>query len=346
MSDTLSQPEAAVTGSVAVHRNRAEWFAFMDKTSADEGYFLTVGDRHWAFFHDDGPVLLVTFEQIDTVRERANALTYGHDIARENGWSHLCLISEGETWYRDPAVYAYIDRLVDEAFFEDFDKVVFYGAGSAGYAACAFSVAAPGATVLAISPRATLSPAVTGWDKRHLSKRKLDFTSRYGYGPDMTEGAARVHIIHDPKNPPDAMHAALFRAPWVRSYGTPFLGEGIEASMILLSLLPALIKAAADETLDAGRFAKLWRSRRSFGPYLRAVLRENESRPRRALGVCRSVVARLGAPRFRRRMLDLEAMLGLAPVPAQGGAAPAALPAEGGVAAGPATGAAGHTTGL
>lgn len=316
MSDTLSPPAAEAAGQAPVHRDRNEWFAFMDETSADEGYFLTVGDRHWAFFHDDGPVLLVTFEQIDTVRERITALPYGHDVARLNGWSHLCLISEGETWYRDPAVYAYIDRLVDEAFFEDFDKVVFYGAGPAGYAACAFSVAAPGSAVVAISPRATLSASLAGWDKRHLAKRKLDFTSRYGYAPDMTEGAARVHILHDPHNAPDAMHAALFRGSWVRHYATPFLGETIEASMLLLSILPVLLKEAADDTLDAARFARLWRARRSFGPYLRAILRENDSRPRRALGICRSVVARLGAPRFRRRMLDLEAALGLAPPPA------------------------------
>ncbi len=314
MADTISPPEAPATAT-PVHRNRDEWFAFMDETSADEGYFLTVGDRHWAFFHDDGPVLLVTFEQIDTVRERANALTYGHDVARENGWSHLCLISEGETWYRDPAVYAYLDRLVDEAFFEDFDKVVFYGAGSAGYAACAFSVAAPGATVLAISPRATLAPEVAGWDTRHKAQRKLDFSSRYGYAPDMTEGAARVHIIHDPRQPEDAMHTALFRAPWVQRYATPYLGETVEASLVTLALLPALIRAAAEDRLTLASFATMWRNRRSFGPYLRMLLRANETRPRRALGICRSVTQRLGAPRFRRRMLDLEAQLGLSPTP-------------------------------
>ncbi len=321
MADTLTPSEALATGTAPVHRNRTEWFAFMDETSADEGSFLTVGDRHWAFFHDDGPVLLVTFEQIDTVRERSNALPYGHDVARQSGWSHLCLISEGETWYRDPAVYAYLDRLVDEAFFDDFDKVVFYGAGSAGYAACAFCVAAPGARVLALSPRATLDPRIAGWDTRHKPMRKLDFSARYGYAPDMTEGAARVHIIHDPKHPLDAMHAALFRAPWVSTYATPYLGETVEASLTLLALLPDMIRAVADDTLDAAVFARLWRARRGFGPYLRALMRENDTHPRRALGICRSVVRRLGAPRFRKRMHELESQLGIAsasePVAAQ-----------------------------
>ncbi len=313
MSDTLTPPEAAPTGKAPVHRNRTEWFAFMDETSSEEGYFLNVGDRHWAFFHDDGPTLLVTFEQIDTVRERATALPYGHQVASARGWSHLCLISEGETWYRDPAVYAYIDRLVDEAFFEDFDKVVFYGAGAAGYAACAFCVAAPGSTVLAISPRATLDASVAGWDQRHKRMRKLDFTSRYGYAPDMTEGAGAVHVIHDPRCPEDAMHAALFRAPWVKTYAAPFLAEGIETAFLLMQLLPAMIGAAAEGKLDAANYATWWRGRRNFGPYLRGILRANETRPRRALGICRSVTTRLGAPRFRKRMAEFEAKLGLPP---------------------------------
>jgi hypothetical protein len=49
-------------------------------------------------------------------------------------------------------------------FFDDFDQVVFYGAGQCGYAAAAFSVATPGATVVAIQPQATLDPRVTEWD--------------------------------------------------------------------------------------------------------------------------------------------------------------------------------------
>ena len=115
----------------------------------------------------------------------------GAEHRAAGGWSHLCLIAEGDTWFRDPAVYAYFDRLVDDAFFEDFDHVLFYGAGMAGYAACAYSVAAPGAQVLALNPRATLDPAAGRWDDRDRAARRLDFTSRYGYAPDMLEGAAQ-----------------------------------------------------------------------------------------------------------------------------------------------------------
>jgi hypothetical protein len=43
---------------------------------------------------------------------------------------------------------------VDDGFFDEFEQVIFYGSGSSGYAAAAFSVAAPGATVIAVQPQA------------------------------------------------------------------------------------------------------------------------------------------------------------------------------------------------
>ena len=66
-------------------------------------------------------------------------------MVREHRWSHMALISDSDTWFRDPAVYGWFDRLVDEGFFDEFDRVLFYGAGPCGYAAAAFSVSAPGA---------------------------------------------------------------------------------------------------------------------------------------------------------------------------------------------------------
>ena len=75
--------------------------------------------------------------------------------------------------------------MVDYGFFDELDQVVFYGSGPCGYAAAAFSVAAPGATVVAVQPQAKLDPRVTVWDSRHRKMRRADFTSRYGYAPDV-----------------------------------------------------------------------------------------------------------------------------------------------------------------
>ena len=309
MSDTdapiQTRPDPAALAAAAV--DRASWIAALEAMTAEEGYVEPLGPDHYAFFSDAGTTLLVSFETIAGARARPGQMPLGQPLAQAQGWSHLSLLAEGETWFRDPAVYAFFDRLVDDAFFEDFDRVLFYGAEMGAYAACAFAVTAPGAQVLAISPRATLDPAQAGWDKRHRAARRLDFTSRYGYAPDMTEGAGQVLVIHDPTVSEEAMHAALFRAPWVTMLKAPLMGGRIEWALSHMGVLSEVMTRAMAGQLDRGSFAGLWRRRRDFSPYLLAILDRTESRGRRglAISVCRSVTRRLRAPRFARRLEKL-----------------------------------------
>lgn len=268
----------------ALRPDRAGWLAAIEEIGEDAGHFQTVGSRHWAFFSDESPVLLVTFETVADIRRRKDGLPMGYALARDRGWSSLCLIADGETWYRDAAVYRHFDRLVDDAFFEDFDRVVFYGAGMGAYAACAFSVAAPGATVLALTPVATLDPALAGWDSRHARHRRLIFTDRYGYAPDMTEGAGDVFVAFDPAEPLDAMHAALFARPHVTALRARRAGPSVDQTLDGMQILTPLITAACEGRLDAPLFHRMFRKRRSFGPYLDALRGrlEQSGRPRLA----------------------------------------------------------------
>ena len=141
MTDT--ELDVPVDASTATDRD--SWLELIEQIGAEEGSFHTLGPRHWALMVEDGRKLVVSFETMASARARQGQMPLVHHIAAEMGWSHLCLIAEDQTWFRDPWVYAYFDRLVDEAFFDDFDRVLFYGAGPMGYAACAFSVTAPGA---------------------------------------------------------------------------------------------------------------------------------------------------------------------------------------------------------
>ncbi len=288
------------------------WLARLDALGEEHGYFQTVGPRHRALFVDESPTLLVSFETVAQARARRDQLPVTHGIAARHGWSHLCLLAEGETWYRDPAVYGYFDRLVDDAFFEDFDRVLFYGAGMGAYAAAAFSVTAPGAAVLLINPRATLSPSTARWDTRDLAARRLDFTSRYGYAPDMIEGAGKVFVLHDPASREDAMHAALFHAPYVTSLAARHLGDRLDWALGHMGVLDGLIEAAVEDRLTADLWAQVWRKRRDFGPYLRAILdcAAHTGRTGHEAMICRSVTRRLRAPRFRKRLAEIEAQRG------------------------------------
>lgn len=302
MSDVdLSLPAAAQP------LTRAALFQRFEDETAEEGHFEPVGQRHWALFEDRNATLLVSFEQLETILASSSGKPWAQTIAEERGWSHLCLIADGATWYRDGAVYRHFDRLVDDAFFEDFDQVLFYGQGMGAHAACSFAVTAPGANVLALNPRATLAGNEVRWDRRTLAARRLDFTSRYGYAPEMLEGAGKVVVLHDLTMPEEAAHSALFRAPWVTRLSTPLIGDSAEWSLRQMGILPTMIDAAMGGKLTSAAFAALWRKRRAYAPYLRALLdkAENAKRKGMAIAICNSVTRRLKAPHFAKRLAKL-----------------------------------------
>ncbi|HQU67250.1 MAG TPA: phosphoadenosine phosphosulfate reductase [Albidovulum sp.] len=286
-----------------------DWFARMEEIGEEAGYFQRLGPHHSAFFLDEAPILLVTFESVQSIRQtQPGQLPMGYQIAKGRGWSHLCLIADGDTWYRDKAVYAYFDRLVDDAFFEDFDQVVFYGAGMAGYAAAAFSVAAPGATVIAVQPQATLDPRIAGWDPRWPEMRRVSFTDRYGFAPDMIEGAGQVFVIFDPELVLDAMHAALFTRPYVTLLPCRHLGRDIGAALDEMHILQSMLAAACSGAFDAHMFAIFYRARRNYRPYLRGLLThlDRDGRAFLAALLCRNVMGRMEAPKMKARLEQLE----------------------------------------
>lgn len=289
-----------------------QWLEAIAVVGDEAGSFTPLGASHSAFFADEGTTLLVTFETRDQIRKATpEQMPYGLSVTQPRGWSLLSLIATGPTWFRDQTVFRYFDRLVDDAFFEDFDRVVFYGAGMCGYAAAAFSVTAPGATVVAIQPQATLDPLVAGWDPRFMEMRRTSFTDRYGFAPDMTEGAGPVFVIYDPDQQLDAMHAALFARPWTTLLPCRNLGRDVAGALDGMRVLPSLLTAACTGALDAQLFRAFYRARRNFPPYLRSLSGKLEADGRPLLNaiLCRNVVQRLNGPKFRARLADLERQL-------------------------------------
>lgn len=305
-NDLLSEAET-LSASSRPDAVGPAWLEAMDRIAEDDGYLEPLGKDHWAFFAEDRTTLLVTFERAEKIRAREDKLPAAYAMCKERGWSLLTIIAEGETWWRDKSVWGYFDRLVDDAFFDDFDKVLFMGTGPGGYAACSYAVTAPGCSVLAIAPRATQDPEIAGWDRRDPKARRLDFTSRYGYAPDMTEGAGKVWLVLDPLNANDAMHAALFRAPWVTRLNARYTRETTEALLCSMRILETVVEEAMAGTLDTMSFAKAWRARRNNGTWLRGLLGvlAASKRPKLEAMVCRSVVQRMRVPRFAARLEQL-----------------------------------------
>lgn len=301
----MSDLDSDIMLDASAAKDRGDWLRIMAEIGEDAGYFRPVGPNHHALFLDNSPTLLVTFDSVDGARGRAKQLPTAVELADECDWSQLCLLTEGGPWYRDPEVFVFVDRLIDDGFFENYDRVLFYGAGAAGYVAAAFSVAAPGARVLLLNPVATLNPGLAGWETRYRSARRLDFTSRYGFAPAMIEAAQSVTVVHDPASALDAMHAALFNAPHVQSMVARLAGPQIEATFTRIGILNHLICAAMEGNLTDARFGSLWRKRRDDVPYLRQLQIATSPHPAREVALCRNVAARLKHNKFKKRLADM-----------------------------------------
>ena len=285
------------------------WIGAIDDVCDDLGFFEQLGRYHCAGFIEAGNKLLVTFENAESVRAyNIDAEPRGFTYVRQDGWSHLALISFTESWFRDPAVYAFFDRMIDDGFFEDFENVLFYGGdGGAAYAAAAYSVAAPGATVIALRPQATLEAKTTNWDKRYRFARKKNFANRYGYAPEMVEGAAEVFIAYDPYEHLDACHAALFRKPHVTSLPCPLFGPQLDRAFDRMGIHDVMLKLAMDGDLDAKRFAQLLRARRYDQIYVRNLVKYliKANHDEFAQTICRYMLKRGSSSFFKKTLEEL-----------------------------------------
>ena len=306
MQDALHLLEESLAG-----QSGPAWLGALEEIADEAGYFQPLSSKHNAAFIDAGKTLLVTFESVQSIQaNNANAHPVGFEMVREEGWSLLSFLCDGQTWFRDPSMYRYFDRLIDDGFFEDFERVIFYGAGSCGYAACAFSVAAPGAQVLALSPQATLDPRVTEWDERFRRMRRISFSDRYGYAPDMLDAAERATIIYDPRVEMDAMHAALFTRANVDKLRMAYFGNALDLQMMRMDILYPLLSAIGAGDPVPSEFHMLHRQRRSDRIYLRAVLGDAEDAQRWsfAKAICDHAATELNAPRFKKRGEQIAAL--------------------------------------
>ncbi len=286
-------------------QTEAEWLARLDELGEEVGSFDPLGRRHAAFFcRGNDKVLLVTFEIAAEIRAAGGRQRpLGYEIAGKNSWSSLTLVARGQSWFRDPAVWDHFDRLIDDGVFEGFDQVVFFGTGPCGYAAASYSVAAPGATVLTVAPQATLDTARAEWDTRFPQARRLDFTSRFGYAPDMIEAAAQMTLIYDPARRLDAMHASLFHGANVTALRTRWLGRDTAGELMRMNVLTPALELACQGALTRASFFRLFRRRQSLASYVARIVLRTESLGRPRLTVLAARAALRIAPSERVKTL-------------------------------------------
>ncbi|WP_417248398.1 phosphoadenosine phosphosulfate reductase [Celeribacter sp.] len=289
------------------------WRDRLSEIGAAEGFYEELGAQHTALHVKRGDTLIVTFENLDDVYKGGESkMPWGFGFVEKRGWSMLGLMAHDWTWYRDEAVYDFFDQLRDEGFFDGFKRVVFYGASMGGYAAAAFSAACPGAGVVTISPQATLSREDASWETRYRKAWSRDFSTRYGYAPDMLATASYAYVFYDPLAPLDAMHAALFRGENIRKMRCRYFGHRIASMWIQLGILTEVVEGAIEGTLTNARFYHLLRGRRDNRRYQREMLERlnKKGRPALVAQYCEAVMARKPGPKFRNALKAANKKLG------------------------------------
>lgn len=283
----------------------APWLQHLRDLAGEDGFLEPAGPDNLALYLAGGADLLVCFADLTSPCQRSiGDHPMAWRTAWQSGWSLLVLISETNGWFREASLWEWLDARADEAFFENYDRVLFYGSGPGAHAACAFSAAAPGISVLALSPVATLDPELAGWDNRWPEMRRSDFRSRYGYGPDMLCAAAAATLIFDPEVPEDAMHSALYHKDFVQRLKMPGAGRSPERLLADCAILEPLLQAAMSGCLTPAYFARLWRQRRNSSAWLqsRAARAAGSEQPcREALMLAQALALDPDQPRLQRR---------------------------------------------
>ncbi|WP_432448875.1 hypothetical protein [Aliiroseovarius marinus] len=216
----------------------------------------------------DPDTLVVTFDNLDiAMNKRDDRRPWGYSFIEAQGWSMLGVLAGGWTWYREPWVYDQFDDLKKSGFFKQFKRVVFYGASMGGYAACAFSPAAPGCDVVAISPQSTVDKSVVPWETRYKTVWDRDFTGKYGDAAKVSKKAGKISILYDPYEPLDAQHAARFTGKNVTHLRAPLLGHRLGSSLNQMGILSPIILGALNGTLTQEDYAQLLKARKTFPRY-------------------------------------------------------------------------------
>lgn len=238
--------------------------------SLDRPHGFYVNYRHFAAVHIDRgtDTLIVAFDNLSSVNDESlDRETWGDKFYADNGWSSLGIISFEANWYRDEVLFDYMESLRDSGFFARFKQVVFTGTSMGGYAACAFSCLAPGATVIAYSPQSTLAKELVPWEKRFNRGRMQNWSGRYGDSTACTAAARKVYLIYDPYFEGDKEHAARYSGSNIVHLHSNYVGHKTVVFLRRAGLLKDVTGKCVSNEMTPEIFNRLYRNRRNLPWY-------------------------------------------------------------------------------
>ena len=301
----LFQPNPSAT-----IENDEAWDEIATKLAGKDGFYRSGPEGHsFVYTPRSKSTLVVTFDNLDiTMVKRQDRRPWGFSFIESQGWSMLGVLAGGWTWFRQQWVSDQFDDLKDSGFFDQFDRVVFYGASMGGYAASVFCAAAPGCDVILMSPQSTLDKSIVPWETRYRMAWHRDYSGKYGDGSTVSNAANKVYILYDPYEPLDSAHTARFQGDNVIKLRAPHMGHRLASSLSQMNILSPIILGALDSTLTSKTYYQLLRKRREFPRYQREIfeklLRKNHTSMAKKLG--KYILAKNPNPRVKRIMDTLK----------------------------------------
>ncbi|NSX55704.1 hypothetical protein [Parasulfitobacter algicola] len=289
------------------------WYREVYPAGPNDGFYKKLGD-HTVSFVDRGPhQLVITFDSVTDAKNKAiNKEPWLAHLCREQGYSHLGITTQQQSWYRNAPLIKVLEDLRNDDFFKQFERVVFAGVSMGGFAALAFCGLAKGATVIAFSPQVSLSKALIPWEDRFPEGAALDWTLPYGDASEHLADAAHVFVVYDPLNAKDTRHADLLSGANVTPMRAFGLGHNPSVLLDRMNRLDLIMTHAIQGDLTRQIFYENTRGRKDLYIYRRnveAVLIERD-KPR---------LLKLFRTRFRdrrRALMEKTSTVAVAPDPA------------------------------
>lgn len=283
-----------------------KWREIVAPLIEPDGFYIEDGAHSFTYIHRSD-TLIVTFDNLDiAMNNRADRRPWGFSYFEKMNWSMLGVMANGWTWYRDPWVTEQFDILRNEGFFDQFKRVVFYGASMGGYAALAFSAAAPGSDVVVFSPQTTLDKSIVPWETRYKTAWGADFSDHYGDAAKTIQSAANVHVFYDPYAPLDNAHAKRLKGENVKQYYARLMGHKVGSSFQNMNILQPLVNAALAGELTDEFYREKFQARKQYRRYLTELLTRarNQNHDKLALAMAKRVLAERGEDGFFRKHIE------------------------------------------
>jgi len=239
------------------------WLADLRRSDYRKGWYHSDETFAAQFTQRAGDTLVVSFDNLSNVKDPSLAReTWGYGFYAAEGWSHLGVMAFEKNWYRDDALFDFMES--KQTLFQGFSKVIMTGTSMGAYAATAFADLAPGCTVVAFSPQATLAKARVPWEERFNSGRKQDWSGRYAFAPDHCSTAKDVFVIYDPYFAPDKRHAEFYQGANVHLLKSWYSSHKSAQFMRRAEILKTVMQEAVAGTLTPALYYRLFRSRRDL----------------------------------------------------------------------------------